>query len=106
MHSKRAATFVSLLERSLHINTVKPTLKLYIIEILLNQLCLVGSIDEVMQIDPFIEGVNIFQGIEEIIEIPHITKTKYRRLKVLKQADGNDDNADASGHYHEIPNIW
>lgn len=105
MHSKRATAFASLFERSLHINAVKATLQLYMIEILLNQLSMVSSADEVMQVDLFIEGVKVFQGIEEIIEIADITKAQYRSFKVLKQAYCNDDHADASGHYHEIPDI-
>lgn len=58
-----------------------------------------------IQIDFLIEGIEVFQGIEEIIEISDIAKPKYGCLEMLEQAESYDDHTDASSHYHKIPNI-
>ena len=58
-----------------------------------------------IQVDLFVEGIKVFQGIEKIIKITNIAKGNNGVLKVLKQTDCNDDHTDASGHYHVIPNI-
>ena len=39
-----------------------------------------------IQVDFFVEGVKVFQGIEEIIKITNIAKGNNGVLKVLKQA--------------------